>query len=506
MSNDVFISYSSKDKTTANAACETLEARGIRCWIAPRDVLPGEEYASALVRALRDSRIMVLIFSSSSDQSQQVLREVERAVSKGMTILPLRIEDIAPCAAMEFYISSRHWLDAFMPPLDHHLDHLTQTVQALLERPPADTAAPVEERTPAPGPVDGLDSGNGQAEHEGAGVVSVVSIPTGTGVVAKETSRLALATEHGSASTLIAHQQSTPWRAAAHMSAPRAMGNDTLADEVTVGSLLARARQLEIGTLVMLLGLFIGLLAVVFAGGWTLRGTLGSSTNQSTNTTDPVQASKQLQDTLVKRPSIQAFEEFLRAAQTKQWVEAYSLLGPSWKEGSDGVTKPDDLASIYRRTIRHDFNYFIPTSVSDNREEYNADITFSDAIPVFPVRDALANSRISTVLQPAQINSLTEELARELPSDYVVPNEKKSQLPSLIHDVVAQMTLRDVVLRDDMVEVLGKNLALAPIVSRDNFQGSRAGTPKERFFKVVLVKDQGHWLVDSYDSFMVEKR
>jgi hypothetical protein len=506
MSNDVFISYSSKDKTTANAACETLEARGIRCWIAPRDILPGEEYATSLVRALRDSRIMVLIFSSSSDQSQQVLREVERAVSKGMTILPLRIEDIAPCAAMEYYISSRHWLDAFIPPLDHHLDHLTQTVQALLARPPADTPAHAGEKMPAPGPAAGLDSGNGQAEHQASGVLSVASIPIETGAVAKEASRLALATEHGSSSTPVAHQQSSPWREAVHVAGPRTLGNGALVDEVTVGNLLARARQLDIGTLVMLLGLFIGLLAGVFAGGWTLRGTIGSSTKQSIDTTDPVQVSKQLQDTVVKRPSIQAFEEFLRAAQTKQWAEAYSLLGPSWKEGSDGVTKPDDLASIYRRTIRHDFNYFIPTLVSDNREEYNADITFSDAIPVFPVRDALANSRISTVLQPAQINSLTEELAHELPSDYIVPNEKKSQLSSLIRDYVAQMTLRDVVLRDDMVEVLGKNLALAPIVSRDNFQGSRAGAPKERFFKVVLVKDQGRWLVDSYDSFMVEKR
>ena len=346
MSNDVFVSYSSKDKTTANAACETLEARGIRCWIAPRDVLPGEEYASALVRALRDSRIMVLIFSSSSNQSPQVLREVERAVSKGMMILPLRIEDIAPCAAMEYYISSRHWLDAFMPPLDHHLDHLTQTVQALLARPPGDTTAQAGEKTPAPGPAAVLDLGNGQAEHKAPGVMSEVSI----GAVAKGTSGLALATEHGSTSTLIAHPQSTPWRAAAHVSAPRALANDALIDKVTVGSLLARARQLDAGTRVMLLGLFIGLLAGVFAGGWALRGALGSSTNQSTNTTDPVLASKQLQDTLVKRPSIQAFEEFLRAAQTKQWVEAYSLLGPSWKEGSDGVTKPDDLASIYRRT------------------------------------------------------------------------------------------------------------------------------------------------------------
>src|SRR5579862_6501407 len=194
MSNDVFISYSSKDKATANAACETLEARGIRCWIAPRDILPGEEYATSLVRALRDSRIMVLIFSSSSDKSQQVLREVERAVSKGMMILPLRIEDIAPCAAMEYYISSRHWLDAFMPPLDHHLDHLTQTVQALLARPPGDTPSPVEERTAAPGPAAGLDSGNGQVEHDAPGVMSAVSLPTGSGAVIKETSRLALAT------------------------------------------------------------------------------------------------------------------------------------------------------------------------------------------------------------------------------------------------------------------------------------------------------------------------
>lgn len=120
MPHDVFISYSSNDKSTADAVCATLESRGIHCWIAPRDVLPGEEYASALVRALRDSRIMVLVFSSGANKSQQVLREVERAVSKGLTILPLRIENIAPSAAMEYYIepplAGRPYSPARAPP------------------------------------------------------------------------------------------------------------------------------------------------------------------------------------------------------------------------------------------------------------------------------------------------------------------------------------------------------------------------------------------------------
>lgn len=160
MAHDVFISYSSKDKTTADAVCATLESRGIRCWIAPRDVLPGEEYAAALVSAVRESRLMVLVFSSGSNQSPQVLREVERAVSKGLPILPLRIEDIPPSAAMEYYISSRHWLDALTAPLEQHLVHLADTVKLLLSRmpeapvpvPPAEAVKPVPPVAPATAP------------------------------------------------------------------------------------------------------------------------------------------------------------------------------------------------------------------------------------------------------------------------------------------------------------------------------------------------------------------
>src|SRR5580704_16929516 len=134
MAHDVFISYSSKDKITADAVCATLESHGIRCWIAPRDVKPGEEYAAALVRALHDSRVLVLVFSSGANQSPQVLREVERAVSRGLPILPFRIEDVPPSEAMEYYIASRHWLDALTPPMEDHLVRLAETAKFLLSR------------------------------------------------------------------------------------------------------------------------------------------------------------------------------------------------------------------------------------------------------------------------------------------------------------------------------------------------------------------------------------
>ena len=159
MAHDVFISYSSKDKTIANAVCATLEKHEIRCWIAPRDVPPGLQYAAALVSAINDCKVFVLVFSKGSNASGQVLREVEEAVDNGIPIIPLRIEDFEPTEAMRFYIKSLHWLDAMTPPLEQHLGKLVASVQALLsigaeEQPPpvAETVieAPVKKRWPLP--------------------------------------------------------------------------------------------------------------------------------------------------------------------------------------------------------------------------------------------------------------------------------------------------------------------------------------------------------------------
>jgi TIR domain len=133
MALDTFISYSSKDKTAADAACAVLERAGVRCWIAPRDIRPGQEYGHAIIEAIDQCRVMVLIFSANANDSRQIHREIERAVSKGVPIIPLRIEEVVPTRSMEYFLGAIHWLDALTPPLERHLQRLAEAVKALLQ-------------------------------------------------------------------------------------------------------------------------------------------------------------------------------------------------------------------------------------------------------------------------------------------------------------------------------------------------------------------------------------
>lgn len=133
MVHDVFVSYSSADKPIADALCAALERDSIRVWIAPRDILAGQIWGEAIIDAIAGSRVMVVIFSSNSNNSNQVLREVERAVSKGIAIIPFRIEDVVLSKSLEYFLSSPHWLDALTPPLEQHIQRLTEMVRLLME-------------------------------------------------------------------------------------------------------------------------------------------------------------------------------------------------------------------------------------------------------------------------------------------------------------------------------------------------------------------------------------
>lgn len=134
MRHDVFISHSATEKAVAGALCAGLEAKGIRCWIAPRDVLAGVPYGEAIIEAIAEARVMILVLSSGSNNSAQVMREVERAVSRGLPIIPFRIENVSPSGSLEYFLAGTHWLDAFTLPLENHIEQLTEATQRLLGR------------------------------------------------------------------------------------------------------------------------------------------------------------------------------------------------------------------------------------------------------------------------------------------------------------------------------------------------------------------------------------
>lgn len=146
MAHDVFISHSSRDRAIGDAACAALEKCGRKCWIAPRDIMPGDDYGEAIVDGIRDSRIFLLIVSAHSVASPQVRRETERAANAGIPIIPFRIEEVLPSKSLEFFISSAHWLDAITRPMEPHYDYLCKVVERLLAEADGATVPPIPVR------------------------------------------------------------------------------------------------------------------------------------------------------------------------------------------------------------------------------------------------------------------------------------------------------------------------------------------------------------------------
>jgi|GEM_PF-2330970 len=139
MAHDVFISHSAKDKKVAESICQSLEKDGVSCWIAPRNITPGRKWGGSIIDAINGSKVMVLVFSKNANESQQILREVERSVNKGIPVIPFRIDEIDPNKDLEYYIMTEHWLDAFTKPMDQHVQRLRETVRSLVPYKEKDT-------------------------------------------------------------------------------------------------------------------------------------------------------------------------------------------------------------------------------------------------------------------------------------------------------------------------------------------------------------------------------
>ncbi len=141
---DVFISYSTNDDAIAREVMSSFENVGIKCFFAPRELKEkgGVSYAESLIEALYSVRALVLVFSASANTSEYVKREVDRAVARGIHIIPLRVENMNPTKAMEFYLATPQWINAYDPPLEEHIRLLTKTIQSFLAQNPASEESP----------------------------------------------------------------------------------------------------------------------------------------------------------------------------------------------------------------------------------------------------------------------------------------------------------------------------------------------------------------------------
>ena len=107
----IFISHSSKDSEVAAGLCKELENNGIECFLAPRDIRSGYEYAEEIINGIDRTDAMILVLSERSNTSPHVLREVERAVSKNIPIIVYKIEDVVLAKSMEYFLMTHQWVD-----------------------------------------------------------------------------------------------------------------------------------------------------------------------------------------------------------------------------------------------------------------------------------------------------------------------------------------------------------------------------------------------------------
>ncbi|MBX9778598.1 MAG: toll/interleukin-1 receptor domain-containing protein [Xanthobacteraceae bacterium] len=136
----IFISHSSKDLAVAQTICAALESRGLKCWIAGRDVGAGDNFQEAIVTAIRTAKVMVLVFSDNANNSTEIKKELALASQNKVAVIPARVEDVVPAAALAYELATRQWINLFND-WESEIETLCDRIKRIVPTPSA-TAAP----------------------------------------------------------------------------------------------------------------------------------------------------------------------------------------------------------------------------------------------------------------------------------------------------------------------------------------------------------------------------
>lgn len=148
--HNVFISYSNRDKKIADALCHFLEDNSLRCWYAPRDIPPGAKWAESIADAIENCRVFILVLSSHSNQSNQVLNEVNLAVKNKCIILTFKIDDVPLEKGLEYYLGSTHWIEAKTKVWEEYFEAIHHCICELCQELKPDKVITVKRKTRRP--------------------------------------------------------------------------------------------------------------------------------------------------------------------------------------------------------------------------------------------------------------------------------------------------------------------------------------------------------------------
>jgi hypothetical protein len=146
----VFISFASHDRKAAETILKAVELRGVECWIATRNIQPGENFQEAITRAIRSARVMILVFTSNANNSVEVKKEIALASQHNIVVVPVRLEDVVPSDALSYELAVRQWIDLFddwESAIERLVSRIRGIVDADLRQPNTVSASPHPEAT-----------------------------------------------------------------------------------------------------------------------------------------------------------------------------------------------------------------------------------------------------------------------------------------------------------------------------------------------------------------------
>ena len=130
---DVFISYASSDYPSATAVCRSLEESGVVCWIAPRDIDRGIlPYTEAIQLGISHVQAVVVVLSNAANLSVHIPREIDLALERKLSILPVRLSDVTPAGQLNYLLRTCQWLNVYGREFPAAMEELVARLRGLL--------------------------------------------------------------------------------------------------------------------------------------------------------------------------------------------------------------------------------------------------------------------------------------------------------------------------------------------------------------------------------------
>jgi len=130
MEEDIFISYSRKDRAKVSSLISTLRSSGATVWVDESAIDGATLWSQEIVGAIRKCKVFLLALSSNSRLSENVVKEVALASESGKKILPVMLEDTEVPESMAYPLAGIQRVNYF----GDEEKVLTQSLERALKR------------------------------------------------------------------------------------------------------------------------------------------------------------------------------------------------------------------------------------------------------------------------------------------------------------------------------------------------------------------------------------